>query len=177
MERIYVNNGIRLRMGLGLVAVAAGGMLGLYFLGMRLQDAAGEDADEALVVGLMLLAIAVAGALRLGHFGFQTVLSLDADEATGRARVRMWRPLGEEAFDARLAELVEWRYEVARKNTRMPIHRFRARTAEPQRWLVFELSPRIGMHPLFRKLAGDAGDDFERQTGIAYFRGSRDAAN
>jgi hypothetical protein len=170
--------GIRLRMGVGLVAVGAAGAIALWLLGMWLQGPADDgEAQEALILGLMLLAIAVIGALRLGHYGFQSVLSLDADEKTGRARVRLWRPLGEEAFDTRLSELVEWRYEVARKNTKMPIHRFRARNAEPHRWLVFEISPRLPMHPLLRKLAGKAVDDFEQQTGIAYFRGAQDAAN
>ncbi len=164
-------------MGLALIAIAVAAGLGLWFAAMYLVNGPEEDGEQALIVGLMLVAIAVVGALRLGHYGYQTVLALDADEKSGHARVSLWRPLGEETFETRLTEIVEWRYEVGRKNTRMPNYRFRARLAESRRWLVFEFSPREGLHPLFRQLAGEAVDEFERQTGIAYLREREDAAN
>lgn len=172
MERIFVNHSISFRMWLGLIAVAGAAVLGVWFIGTRLVEGPTEDdGEEALVVGSLLVAIATLGALRLGHYGYQTVLTLDGDEVADRARIALWRPLGEMTVEGRLSEIVDWRYEVGRRNTRMPNYRFRARLAEPRRWLVFEIAPRNEMHPLFLKIAADAVQEFEEQTGIARLRG------
>ncbi len=178
MERIFINRSINFRMWLGLIAVIGAALLGLWFIGARLiEGPAEEEGDQALVVGLMLTAIAVVGALRLMHYGYQTVVTLDADDASDKARIALWRPIGEAPLEARLSDMVEWRYEVGRRNTRMPNYRFRARLSEPPRWLVFEVAPHNDMHPLFLKIAAEAVKEFEAQSGIAYFRDSQDAAN
>lgn len=166
-------------MTLGLVAVTAVGAVGLWFLGLRFLGTPANDSDteEALVLGLMILAIAVLGGLRLSHYGWRNVVRLDADERGDRVSIGVWRPLGFEVVDARSADLVDWRYEVGRRNTRMPIHRFRARIEDGARTLLFEISPRVEIHPVFRRMAAPAVEEFEQQTGIAYLRDKQDTAD
>lgn len=168
VERVYENRGIRIRMWLAMIATGAMALAGLWMLLVvyprTVRDAA--EPGDPLFLGSVMLVIAVLGVIRFGHYGLKSVVTLDADERTRAARLGLWRPLGEEIIETHLDDIVEWRYEVGRKRTRMPIRRLRARLRQPHRWLLFELKFREP-HPVFREMAPEAVHEFEKDIGIA----------
>lgn len=179
METVYKNNRIGMRMGLAIIVVGFVSWIGVWLLGARYpgMDDGDPERQEVLFLGIILLAVAVLGAIRFGHYGLKTVVRLDADRESGRARVALWRPMSEEVVETLLQNIIEWRYEVGRRNTKMPIRRFRARIAEPHYWLLFELNPREPLSPVFRELAPEAVREYEEDTGIAYLRDEPDRAD
>jgi hypothetical protein len=179
LERVYQNDRIGLRMGLLMMVIGGAGSIALWLLGIRYPatPADSSESEEVLFVGVVLLVVVVIGAIRVGYYGFMSVVRMDADEKNGRARLTLWRPLGQEVVETSLKDIIEWRYEVGRKNTKMPVRRFRARIVHPHRWLLFEVTPKQPLHPLIRKLAPQAVEEYELQTGIAAFRAGSDRAD
>ncbi len=165
MERVYVNQSIRIRMWFAIAAVGAVVALAVWVLLARPRPDTGGETADPLIVGAILVAIAALGAIRFGSYGLKTVTAFDVDHRTGDARVHFWRALGEEVVDTHVDRIVEWRYEIGRQRTRMPMRRFRARIEFPHRWLIFELSPMMILDPVFARMAPEAVDEFERETG------------
>lgn len=166
MERVYENTRFRTRMNLVMAVTAAilgyGGWLLLF------HYPATPSADPASPNFVIIIVVAVVGLtwVRFTSVSLNTALWFDVDRRSGQARIGLWRPFGEKAIEARLFEMVDWSYEAARTKTRMPVRRFRAAVGDPPQWVLFELGAMPNPTPVFRQLAPDAVEAYERDIGV-----------
>lgn len=157
MTRIYENSGLATRMNVSCVVIAIAALFGAWELWSAYR--AGGDSGTNYLFALFFFGGAAYAAKQLRDSVSDSVVSLDADTATGEAVITLWRPFSAKKITGPLDRLTDWQFQV-KGRTRTPI--LTAHHPDYPRPLEFELRPGTAVHENLRKLAPEAVAAFER---------------
>ncbi|HET7717229.1 MAG TPA: hypothetical protein VFK86_16520 [Bauldia sp.] len=162
MTRIYENPGFAKRNNISVIVLVAVVIYGIW----ELYTAFLTDSQDSMAAmfGVLFVGGGIYGAYTIWTEARDQVVALDADFATGRAAVTLWRPFKNIVIEATFDRLTDWRHwvKVGKRNMRTHYVIF---TAEgyPQP-LYVELT--TGEMPEgFRKLSPAVVEEFEENTG------------
>lgn len=162
MTRIYENPGFARRNNISVVVLVAVVIYGFF----ELYGAfiAGSRDSMAPIFGVLFVGGGIYGAYTIWNEARDRVMAIDADFDKGRAAVTLWRPFKSLVIDVPIDRLTNWRHwvKVGKRNMRTHFVIFNAE-GYPQP-LYVELT-RGEMPEGFRKLAPQAVEDFEENTG------------
>ena len=120
----------------------------------------GVDSIGPWTLSLLFMAAGVLGLYRLVTGSRDRVIALDADEASGKAVIRLWSPLGGRRVRTSLDAFGNWRPAApARRWRHVTILADLARRADP---LVFLLRPGAEVRDELRRLLPEAAAAFDR---------------
>ena len=169
MTRIYENTGFARRNNISVVVLVAVFIYGVFEL-YRAFVGGVQDSTGAMF-GVLFLAGSVYGAYTIWSEGRDQVGIIDADFATGRAAITLWRPFRNLVIEAPIEGLTGWRHwvKVGKRNMRTHMVYFKAPGYPNQ--MTIELT-KGEMPEGFRRLAPRLVEEFEENTG----RRAEDAA-
>lgn len=121
------------------------------------------------MVGYVFAAIFVGG----GVYGIRSMLaeardlavSFDADAASGKAIIKLWRPFHMKQIDTTLDQITGWQHQVQTGPRDERSHFLLAREKSHDGVLRFALEPEMAIPDELRRIAPQAIGDFERATG------------
>lgn len=126
MTRIYENPGFAKRNNISVVVLVAVFIYGIYELYTAFFT--GSQDQMAAMFGVLFVGGAVYGAYTIWSEARDTVMSLDLDPATGRAKITLWRPFSTHVIEAPVDRLTDWRHwvKVGKRNMQTHFVIFRA---------------------------------------------------
>jgi hypothetical protein len=162
MSRLYDNASLRRRSNLSLIFLA----LVILYGGFEFWNAwRTHFADStAVLFGAAFIAGGIYGIRMTLTDARDQVSTFDADFATGRAAISLWRPFRPLVIETTLDALTNWRHyvRIAARNT--PVHLLIVAAPGYPQPLQFELTSSKAPLDGLRRVAPEAVSDFERQT-------------
>ena len=158
MKRLYENPGYTTRMNASCVVVIVAALFGLWELWSAWR-AGGSDGTNYLFAALFIGGGIYAGR-QLLETSANTVVALDADPATRRATVTLWKPFSSTTISGSLDDFTDWQFQLRPGRVRTPM--LTAHHPAHPRPLEFELKPGGAVAEELRGLAPEAVAAFER---------------
>ena len=162
MTRIYENPSIAKRSNISMVILVVVIIYGFWDLWHALSTAGGTLSID-LAFGVLFIGGGIYGIWRTMTDARDVVTALD--EGDGRAVVTLWRPVQAKRIDVPLDRLTRWRHyvKIAQRNARSHVILFNS--TEHLHPLQIELPRGFVPSEGLRRLAPEAVEDFERDTG------------
>jgi hypothetical protein len=161
MTRIYRNVAFARRMTITTVVIVVVIVFGFWELWAALNPGPGGAGYGFLFAALFIFG-GLYGLRQMQTDFADTVVSVDADEKGGAARITVWRPFLPKRLAGPLDQLRNWRYEVKTPRPSMRVPMILADHPGHPRPLRFELGKGIEIGSRFRALAPDAFAAFEQ---------------
>jgi hypothetical protein len=143
-----------------LSAVFLYGVLELWFA------LSGTGDPTALLFGAIFAGGAIYGLRQTLNETKDLVVIFDADPETGRAELHLWRPFGRKMIETTLDRLTGWRLRVQAGPRGQKSFLLLAKEPSYDGTLRFALARGQTIPDILRKIAPEAIDDFERETGV-----------
>ena len=162
MTRIYENPGFARRNNISVLVLVAVTIYGFFELYTAFFT--GSQDQMAAMFGVLFLGGGIYGAYTIWSEARDTVMTLDLDPATRRAKISLWRPFSTHVIDEPVDALTDWRHWVKVGKRNMQTH-----------FVIFN-APSYP-HPLhvelikgelpegFRQVSPAAVEEFEENTG------------
>jgi hypothetical protein len=163
MTRILDNPGTAKRSTISLVILAAVFIYGIW----ELWHAATGGGDQlAYIFGICFVGGAIYGVRTTLAETRDLVVAFDADTESGTAALTLWRPLKSMRIETTLDKVTGWRLWVETGTRGLKRFFLLAREPSHDRALRFELTRGMTIPDELRRLAPEAIEDFERETGV-----------
>jgi hypothetical protein len=161
MTRIYDNPSIAKRSNISMIILVVVIIYGCWDLWHALSAGGGLTID--LAFGVLFIGGGIYGIWRTMTDARDMVTALD--EGDGRVVVTLWRPLQSKRIDVPVSALTRWRHyvKIGQRNARSHVILFNS--AEHPHPLQIELQRGFVPSEGLRRLAPEAVEDFERDTG------------
>ena len=163
MERVYSHAGFAGRSNISMIILVAVIIYGFFELWTAFGSASGDS--TAAMFGVLFLGGGAYGVYSMWTDTRDLVSALDLDTATGRATVTLWRPLRPLTVTESTSAFSGWRYWVKIASRGAKTHFLIANLAGYPRPLYFEMPAGKPVADGLRKLAPEAVEDFETNTG------------
>jgi hypothetical protein len=164
MTRILNNPGVAKRSNFSVVVLVAVFIYGIWEL-WRAATIGGDPL--ALVFGVLFIGGAVYGLRTTLGETRDLVTAFDADMTSGNATMTLWRPFRTMRIDTTLDRMTGWRLWVETGSRGQRTYFLLVREPAHQRTLRLELTRGMTIPDDLRRLAPEAIEDFERETGVA----------
>ena len=164
MERVYSHAGFAGRSNISMVILVVVIIYGFFELWTAFGSEAGDS--TAAMFGVLFLGGGVYGIYSMWNDTRDLVSALDIDMATGRAAVTLWRPLRPLVISESTGALSGWRYWVKVAGRGAKTHFLIANLAGYPRPLYFEMVAGKPVADGLRKLAPEAVEELETNTGV-----------
>lgn len=162
MTRIYENPGFAKRNNISVVVLVAVTIYGIFELYTAFFT--GSQDQMAAMFGVLFVGGGIYGAYTIWSEARDTVMSLDLDPATERAKITLWRPFSTHVIEAPTDQLTEWRHWVKVGKRNMQTHYVIFRAPGYPHPLHVELTK--GELPEgFRQVSPAMVEEFEENTG------------
>jgi len=158
MTRIYDNSGFKTRMNVSCVVIVIAALFGCWELWTAYRS--GGESGMNYLFALFFIGGAIYAANQIRDTAFDSVVTFDADLASGTADVVMWRPFSEKRIAGPLGRFTDWQFQMKTGRARTPI--LTVHHPEHPRPLELELRPGVPVSKGLRSLAPDAVAAFER---------------
>jgi hypothetical protein len=163
MTRIYDNPSLAKRSNISMVILVVVIVYGVWDLWHAFRTAGGALTID-LAFGALFIGGGIYGIWRTMTDARDVVTALD--EGDGRAVVTLWRPLQSKRIDVPLAALTRWRHYVKIGQRKARSHVILVDCPEHPHPLQIEMPRGIVPSEGLRRLAPEAVEDFERDTGV-----------
>lgn len=161
LVRLYESRDYRVRMRIAVIALVGLMLLGGWYVAFQAIVApSGVDSVGPWTLATVFVAAGVLGLYRLARGSRDRVIALDADEASGKAVVRLWTPFGGRRVRTSLEALGNWRPAVPTRRWRY-VSVFADLAGRPDP-LVFSLRPNADVRDELRRLIPEAAVAFDR---------------
>lgn len=157
MKRLYENRGYGVRMNASCIVIVLAALLGVYELWSALRG--GSDGTNFLFAALFIGGGIYAGRQLLA-ISANAVVALDANMATRRAAVTLWKPFSSTKISGSLDDFSDWQFQLRPGRVRTPM--LTAHHPSHPQPLEFELKPGGAVAAELRELAPEAVAAFER---------------
>ena len=162
MTRIYDDRGFVMRNWVSMAILAAAVIWG----GVEILRAAKDGGDTTgYLFGAGFLAASAYGLNRILGEARDAIVRIEADSGSGQSVVTLWRPWGLHRLTGPLEALSGWRLFIAVKARNQNTYLLRADHPDNPRPLQIELHPAKPVPDGLRRLAGEAIEEFEANTG------------
>jgi hypothetical protein len=163
MTRILDNPGTAKRSTISLVILAAVFIYGIW----ELWHAATVGGDQlAYIFGICFVGGAIYGIRTTLAETRDLVVAFDADTESGTAALTLWRPLKSKRIETTLDQITGWRLWVETGSRRQRSYFLLAGEPSHDKALRFELTRGMTIPDELRRIAPEAIEDFERETGV-----------
>jgi len=164
MTRILYSPGVAKRSNFSIIILVAVLLYGIW----ELWHAATVGSDQlALIFGVLFIGGAIYGLRTTLAETRDLVTAFDADMASGKAAMTLWRPFRAKRIDTTLDQITGWRLWVETGSRGQRAYFLLVREPTHQRTLRLELTRGMTIPDDLRQLAPEAIEDFERETGVA----------
>jgi len=163
MERLYDNPGFARRQNISVAVLVVVVLYGIFELWMAFSSSAGDSTGA--MFGVLFVAGGLYGAKTMWDEGRDLVIAFDADLAAGRGAITLWRPFRVLALDVALDQVRGWHHFVKVGKRNLKLHYLIAEAAGYPYPLHFEMRPGVAVADGLRRLAPEAVEDFETNTG------------
>ena len=163
MVRILHFRGMVTRSNISLAILSAVflyGVLELWFA----MSASGDM--MATLFGVIFCAGSIYGLRQTVSETKDLVIIFDADPESGRAELHLWRPFGRKMIETSLDKLTGWRLWVQAGPRGQKAFLLLAKEPSYDGTLRFALARGQAIPDILRKIAPEAIEDFERETGV-----------
>ena len=163
MVRILHFRGMVTRSNIALAILSAVflyGVLELWFA----MSASGDM--MATLFGVIFCAGSIYGLRQTVSETKDLVIIFDADPESGRAELHLWRPFGRKMIETSLDKLTGWRLWVQAGPRGQKAFLLLAKEPSYDGTLRFALARGQAIPDILRKIAPEAIEDFERETGV-----------
>lgn len=162
MTRIYDDRAFAARNWLSTAILIAAAVWGIVEI---VRAAMGNSDDTGYLFGVGFLAAAAYGTYRLIADSRDTIVRLEADFGSGQSVMTLWQPWGLRRLSAPLSALKGWRLYIAVKTRMQRTYLLRVDHPDHPRPLQIEMMPGKTDLAGLRRLAGEAIEEFEANTG------------
>ena len=163
MVRILYFRGMVTRSSISLAILSAVFLYGVLELWFAMS---GPGDMMATLFGVVFVGGALYGLRQTVDQTKDLVIIFDADPETGRAEIHLWRPLGRKVIETTLDKLTGWRLWVQSGPRGQKAYLLLAEEPSYEGTLRFALARGQAIPDLWRKIAPEAIEDFERETGV-----------
>jgi hypothetical protein len=163
MVRILHFRGMVTRSNISLAILSAVFLYGVLELWFALS---GAGDTMAVLFGAIFAGGAVYGLRQTLNETKDLVIIFDADPETGRAELHLWRPFGRKLIETTLDKLTGWRLWVQSGTRGQKSFLLLAKEPSYEGTLRFALARGQAIPDMLRKIAPEAIEDFERETGV-----------
>jgi hypothetical protein len=163
MTRILDSRGMATRSNVSLAILTAVFIYGIW----ELWHAATVSGDPtAYLFGVAFVGGSLYGLNTTLKEARDLVIAFDADPATREAALILWRPLRNKRIETSLDKLTGWRLWIETGSRGLRSYYLLARAPSHDGTLRFQLQRGMAVPELLRDVAGEAIEDFERETGV-----------
>ena len=163
MTRILDNPGVAKRSNISIAILAAVFLYGIWEL-WHAATVGGSQLDY--IFGICFVGGAIYGMRTTLAETRDLVTVFDADTTSGEAVLTLWRPLGSKRIVTTLDQITGWRLWVETGARNQKSYFLLARDPSHDKALRFELLRGMDIPDELRRLAPEAVEDFERETGV-----------
>jgi hypothetical protein len=163
MTRILDNPGVAKRSNISIAILAAVFLYGIWEL-WHAATVGGSQLDY--IFGICFVGGAIYGMRTTLAETRDLVTVFDADTTSGEAALTLWRPLGSKRIETTLDQIAGWRLWVETGTRGQRSYFLLARDPAHDKTLRFELVRGMDIPDELRRIAPEAIEDFERETGV-----------
>jgi len=165
MTRIYDNRALARTSNISFVVLAVVIVFGCWDLWNAF--AGGSNDPTSSMFGVLFVGGGLFGGYTIWNENRDQAQWLDVDLDAGKGTLAVWRPFRPQVIDMGLDRITAWRHWVKVGKRNMRTHYLLASFPGYPRPVYFELLPGKDVPDAFRRLAPEAIDDFETNTGRA----------
>jgi hypothetical protein len=163
MERLYDNPGFARRQNISVAVLVLVVLYGIFELWTAFSSSAGDSTGA--MFGVLFVGGGLYGAKTIWDEGRDLVIGFDADLTAGRGVITLWRPFRTLALDVALDRITGWRHWVKVGKRNLKLHYLIAEAPGYPHPLQFEMRLGAAIADGLRRLAPEAVEDFEANTG------------
>lgn len=163
MTRIFENRALPRTSNISVVVLIPVILFGFWDLWTAFGTG-GEDFTSAMF-GVLFVGGGIIGGYTIWNEGRDQAQWFDIDFDTGKGAVAVWRPFRPRVFETDLDAITNWRHWVKVGKRNLRTHFLVAAVPGYERPVYFELPAGNDIPDGFRRLAPEAVDDYETNTG------------
>ncbi len=163
MTRILDNRGMATRSNVSLAILTAVFIYGIWELWHAIT--VGND-PTAYLFGVAFIGGSLYGLNTTLREARDLVIAFDADPARRAAALTLWRPFHNKRIETSLDSIAGWRHWVETGSRGLRSYYLLAREPSHDGTLRFQLQRGMTIPDVLREIAGEAIEDFERDTGV-----------